>query len=352
MKIVSIVGARPQFIKCAPVSRELRKEHLEVLVHTGQHYDYGMSEIFFEELHIPKPDYNLNVGSGTHGKQTGTMLAGIEEVLLSETPDLVLVYGDTNSTIAGALAATKLQIKVAHVEAGLRSFDRSMPEEINRILTDHLSDILFCPTKTATDNLSNEGIKKGVSLVGDVMIDALEYNTIIAKKTSKILEKIGVTKGKYVAVTIHRPGNTDVKEHMVNIISALGESGENVVFPAHPRTVKFLEGYGLLANLPSNIMITAPLGYLDMLMLMGSANKVITDSGGVQKEAYMLKVPCITLRENTEWVETIESGWNVLVGADKERLIKAIYKPKENLPHHDLFGKDAAKKIATYLHNA
>ena len=349
MKILSVVGARPQFIKCAPVPRELRKKHKEVLVHTGQHYDHGMSDIFFEELHIPKPDYNLNIGSSSHGKQTGAMLAGIEDVLLNEKPDMMLVYGDTNSTIGGALAAAKLHVKVAHVEAGLRSFDRSMPEEINRVLTDHISDILFCPTKTAVENLAKEGIINGVNLVGDVMVDALEYNYGIAMKTSKIIEKLGVTPGKFLAVTIHRPGNTDVKEHMVNILSALGESGKEIVFPAHPRTVNYLKGYGLLETLPSNIQIIEPLGYLDMLMLMGSADKVITDSGGVQKEAYMLKVPCITLRDNTEWVETIESGWNVLVGANKELLLKMIHKPKEDLPHDDIFGRDATKKIADCL---
>lgn len=349
MKIVSIVGARPQFIKCAPVSRELRKTHREVLVHTGQHYDHGMSEIFFEELGIPKPDYNLSIGSGSHGKQTGAMLAGIEEILLNEKPDMVLVYGDTNSTIAGALAAAKLHINVAHVEVGLRSFDMDMPEEINRILTDHISNILFCPTQTAVDNLAKEGIIKGVILVGDVMVDAMEYNRMIAEKSSSIIEKLGVTRGKYLAVTIHRPSNTDNKEHMVNIISALGQSGEDVVFPAHPRTVKYLKEYGLLDSLQSNIKIIEPLGYLDMIMLMGSADKVVTDSGGVQKEAYMLKVPCITLRENTEWVETVVSGWNVLVGANKKHLLEMIRKPKEDLPHPDLFGRDTSKKIVNYL---
>lgn len=349
MKIVSIIGARPQFIKCSPVSRELRKKHHEILVHTGQHYDYGMSEVFFKELNIPEPDYNLNVGSDTHGRQTGAMLAGIEDVLLKEKPDLVLVYGDTNSTIAGALAAAKLHISVAHVEAGLRSFDRSMPEEINRVLTDHVSDLLFCPTQTAVDNLANEGIVKGVILVGDVMADALEYNKKIAEKASNITEKLGVIKGKYLAVTIHRPSNTDNKKHMSDIISALGESGEDVVFPAHPRTIKYLKEYGLLESLPGNIKLIEPLGYLDMLKLMSDADKILTDSGGVQKEAYMLKVPCTTLRENTEWVETLETGWNVLVGANKQKILDMIRKPKERLPHPDLFGKNAAKKITEAL---
>lgn len=349
MKIVSIIGARPQFIKCSPVSRELRRRHEEVLVHTGQHYDYGMSEVFFKELEIPEPDYNLGVGSGTHGRQTGAMLAGIEEVLLKERPDLVLVYGDTNSTIAGALAAAKLHVRVAHVEAGLRSFDRSMPEEINRVLTDHVSDLLFCPTQTAVDNLAREGIVEGVSLVGDVMADALEYNRKIAEKKSSILERLGLVKGSYLAVTIHRPSNTDDKKHLSDIIGALGECDAKVVFPVHPRTMKYMKEYGLLEGLPPNIMLTEPLGYLDMLKLMSNADKILTDSGGVQKEAYLLKVPCITLRENTEWVETLDTGWNVLVGADRQKILGAIREPREDLPHPDIFGQNAAKKIMETL---
>ncbi len=324
MKLISIVGARPQFIKCAPLSRELRKEHEEILVHTGQHYDREMSEIFFEELNIPKPDYNLGIGSGSHGEQTGKMLIEIEKVLLKEKPNLMLVYGDTNSTLAGALAAAKLHIKVAHVEAGLRSFDRSMPEEINRVLTDHISDLLFCPTQTAMDNLANEGIAAGVHLVGDVMVDALEYNLKIAEKKSRIIEELGLEKGKYLVITVHRPGNTDNRENMTNIIEALGELERTIVFPVHPRTEKCLREYGLVEKMPGNVKLIKPMGYLDMLMLMANAKKILTDSGGIQKEAYMLGVPCITLRENTEWVETLEGGWNVLVGADKCGIIEAL----------------------------
>lgn len=290
MKVVSVVGARPQFIKCAPVSRELRKKHEEVLV-----------------------------------------------------------YGDTNSTLAGALAAAKLHVKVAHVEAGLRSFDRGMPEEVNRVVTDHVSDFLFCPTRTAIDNLANEGITRGVSLVRDVMVDAMEYNRVLAEKTSRIIERLGLTKGKYLAVTVHRPSNTDSRERMADIISALGQSGEAVVFPVHPRTVKYLKEYGLLDRLPGNIQVVEPLGYMDMITLMASADKVVTDSGGVHKEAYMLKVPCITLRENTEWVEIISSGWNALAGANREKILEMIRKPKEDLPHPDLYGRDAARKIADAL---
>jgi len=338
MKIASVVGARPQFIKCAPVSRELRKEHEEVLIHTGQHYDHGMSEVFFEELAIPQPDYNLGIGSGTHGRQTGAMLGAIEDVLLKERPDRVLVYGDTNSTLAGALAAAKLHIPVAHIEAGLRSFDRTMPEEVNRVVTDHVSDLLFCPTETAVRNLANEGITIGVHLVGDVMLDAMNYNRAVAEEHSRVLEEVGVRPGEYLVVTVHRPSNTDDRENMAAILGALGEAGRPVVFPIHPRTRKCLAGYGLLADIPENVRVVEPLGYLDMIRLMAHAEKILTDSGGVQKEAYLLGVPCITLRENTEWVETVEAGWNVLVGADRERIVEAIWEFELGGSQKELFG--------------
>lgn len=350
MKILSIVGARPQFIKCAPLSRELRKVHQEILVHTGQHYDHDMSDIFFEELNIPKPDYNLGIGSGNHGEQTGKMLTEIEKVIIKTKPDMVLVYGDTNSTMAGALAAVKLRFGVAHVEAGLRSFDRSMPEEINRVLTDHISDILFCPTQTAVDNLSKEGITQGVYLVGDVMLDALSYNVGVAKMKSRIIEELGLEKKQYIVVTVHRPGNTDSFDNMRSIIGALGESGMPVVFPVHPRTEKFLQEYGLLERMPGNVRLIKPLGYLDMLMLMANARKILTDSGGIQKEAYMLGVPCITLRENTEWVETLEGGWNVLVGAEKEKISKAISNLAPMGAQRNVFGNSrASEKILDIL---
>jgi len=324
MKIVSIVGARPQFVKCAPLSRELRKSHREVLVHTGQHYDPEMSDIFFRELQIPEPDYHLEVGSGPHGEQTGLILARVEEVLEREEPDMVLVYGDTNSTLAGALAAAKMHIPVSHVEAGLRSFDQRMPEEINRVVTDHVSDLLFCPTETAVRNLANEGITNGVHLVGDVMVDALHFNREIARKNSSIQGRLGLIEKAYLVVTVHRPANTDNRANLENIIGALGEAGCPVIFPLHPRTRKYLSDYGMLDALPASILVTEPLGYLDMLRLMDGAEKIATDSGGVQKEAYLLGVPCITLRENTEWVETVEDGWNVLVGADRGKIVEAI----------------------------
>ena len=329
MKIVTIVGARPQFIKCAPISRALRAEHEEILVHTGQHYDANMSDVFFTELAIPAPDYNLGIGSGPQGEQTGRMLAEIEIVLQKEQPDMVLVYGDTNSTLAGALAAAKLHIPVAHVEAGLRSFDRSMPEEINRIMTDHISDLLFCPTQTAVDNLTAEGITKGVHLTGDVMVDALLYNMEIAEQSSTVLEDLNLeleqdlVKGEYYVATVHRASNTDTKENLQNIVEAFGEIGHPIVFLAHPRTVKYLKEYGLYDHLSKNIHLTEPLPYLDMLHLMRHAKMILTDSGGVQKEAYILKVPCVTLRENTEWIETLEGGWNVLVGTDKDKIVEA-----------------------------
>ena len=345
MKIVSIVGARPQFIKCAPVSRELRRVHEEILVHTGQHYDHGMSEVFFEELAIPKPDYNLGIGSGTHGRQTGAMLGAIEDVLQKEEPDVVLVYGDTNSTLAGALAAAKLHILVAHVEAGLRSFDRRMPEEVNRVLTDHASDLLFCPTETAARNLAVEGVTEGVFLVGDVMCDAMEYNRAIAEERSRVLEEVGVQPGGYLVVTVHRPSNTDSRENMAAIFGALGEAERPVVFPVHPRTRKYLGEYGLLERMPENVQVVEPLGYLDMLRLMAHAEKILTDSGGVQKEAYMLGVPCITLRENTEWVETVEAGWNVLVGAERESIIDAIRHFSPESQQKEIFGSGNASAL-------
>ena len=316
MKLTSIIGARPQFIKCAPLSHAIRREHEEIILHTGQHYDPGMSDVFFDELDIPRPDYNLGIGSGTHGAQTGRMLIEIEKILVKEQPDLVMVYGDTNSTLAGALAASKPHIRVAHVEAGLRSFDRTMPEEINRMLTDHISDLLFCPTKTAITNLGNEGITDRVYNVGDVMVDALQNNRKIAEERSTIITDLDLTPDEFMVATVHRPANTDDKENLSAIVEAFCSAGETIVFPIHPRTEKYLREYGLFDTLCEHVRVIPPVGYLDMLKLMAHSMKILTDSGGIQKEAYMLGVPCVTLRENTEWVETVEDGWNVLVGAD------------------------------------
>jgi UDP-GlcNAc3NAcA epimerase len=323
MKILTIIGARPQFIKAAPVSRELRKSHQEIIVHTGQHYDANMSDIFFEELNIPKPDYHLNVGSGTHGKQTGDMLIKIEEVCLKEKPDFVLVYGDTNSTLAGALAAAKLHIPIIHIEAGLRSFNKKMPEEINRIMTDHVSEYLFCPTETAVKNLQAENITKNVYNVGDVMYDAVLYNQNLAEQ-STILEKLGLQEKDYYLITLHRAENTDDQQKMTQIMNAFKQIDKKLVWPIHPRTKNKLQMYGIELNDIPNLHVIEPVGYLDMLKLEMGADKILTDSGGVQKEAYFLHVPCVTLREETEWIETLESHANILVGADTEKILKAV----------------------------
>jgi UDP-N-acetylglucosamine 2-epimerase len=324
MKIISVVGARPQFIKLSSLSKELRKKHTEIILHTGQHYDDELSSIFFSQLSIPKPDYNLGIGSAEHGGQTGRMLIGIEEVLLFEKPDLVVVYGDTNSTLAGALAAAKLKIPVAHVEAGLRSFVWTMPEEINRVLADHISSLLFCPTPTAVRNLKMEGITQGVHLVGDVMYDSFKKNLALAEKKSKILQKFNLSKREFYLLTLHRAENTESKDNLSKLVKILVGLDRQVVFPIHPRTQKKLSGFGLLDRLLSadNILLTEPVSYLDMLVLEKNARTILTDSGGVQKEAFFLKTPCLTLREETEWVETLKGGGNQLVGLDVSRITK------------------------------
>lgn len=340
MKIITVVGARPQFIKAAPVSKELRKHFDELLIHTGQHYDDNMSKIFFEELGIPMPDYNLKIGSGNHGKMTGEMLAKLEEIYLNEKPDCVLVYGDTNSTLAGALAASKLLIPVIHVEAGLRSFNKSMPEEQNRILTDNISKLLLVPTKDAEKNLKNEGIENGVYNIGDVMYDAVLMFKEKSEIKEDLLEKINVKKNDYILTTIHRAENTNDIERLKNIIEALNESNETIVLPLHPRTKKFIEQYGL--NFNNNIKIIEPVGYLEMLMLEANSKKIVTDSGGVQKEAYFMNKPCVTMRDETEWVETVEVGWNIIVGTNKDKILNGIksFNPKNNQP--DIFGDGKA----------
>ncbi|MBE0447873.1 MAG: UDP-N-acetylglucosamine 2-epimerase (non-hydrolyzing) [Actinobacteria bacterium] len=325
LKIATVVGARPQFIKSLLVSNEIRKTCREILIHTGQHYDHNMSVIFFEEMGIPEPDYNLGVGSGNQGAQTAQMLARIESVLIEEKPDALLVYGDTNSTLAGALAASKLHIPVAHVEAGLRSFDKKMPEEINRIVADHISDILFCPTQTAVDNLKNEGIAKGIELVGDVMYDlALRFGRI-AEERSDILNKLGLQPKEYLLATIHRSANTDEVKNLKVLLETFVESGERIIFPIHPRTRKVIDDIGLNDIIDgSHIRLIDPVGYIDFLKLEKNAAKILTDSGGVQKEAFFFAVPCITLRDTTEWIETVGSGWNILVNVDKELLLNQI----------------------------
>ena len=312
--ILTVVGARPQFIKAAPVSRALAGSFHEVLVHTGQHYDHGMSDVFFEEMEMRPPDFHLGAGGGTHAEQTGKMLIEIEKILDSVKPGYVLVYGDTNSTLAGALAAAKLHVPVAHVEAGLRSYNRLMPEEINRVLTDHISSLLFCPTDAAIENLAKEGITRGVERVGDVMYDALLHNLALARKRSTILLSLGLERGMYALATVHRAANTDDPARMKAILEALGSLSSPVVFPVHPRTRKMVRELGL--SVSDNVRLIEPVGHFDVLILQENADCILTDSGGMQKEAYLLGVRCITLREETEWVETVQAGWNRLAGVD------------------------------------
>ncbi|MCK4398728.1 MAG: UDP-N-acetylglucosamine 2-epimerase (non-hydrolyzing) [Methanophagales archaeon] len=349
MKIASVVGARPNFIKCAPLSREIRKVHNEIIIHTGQHYDYEMNKVFFDELKIPEPDYHLGVGSGNHGEQTGEMLKRTEKVLMNEEPDFVFAFGDTNSTLAGALAASKLHIKVGHIEAGLRSYDKSMPEEINRVLTDHCSDILFCPTETSVENLKREGVTNGVYLTGDVMVDALKGNIGIAEKKATILNELDLKPKGYCLATVHRAENTDDFNKLKSIVDAFCAI-ENLVFPCHPRTEKYLKDYGLWDRLIEKVRVIKPVGYLDMLVLEKNAKKILTDSGGVQKEAYIFKVPCITLRDTTEWIETVEDGWNVLVGANKEKIVKMSNEFEPKGKQRNVFGEgNASEKIAEII---
>jgi len=370
MKIITIVGARPQFVKAGAVSRAIQafnrscvpsKRILEIWVHTGQHYDYLMDRVFFEELELPKPNHHLGVGSGSHAKQTALMLERIESVLQTKKPDRVMVYGDTNTTLAGALAAAKLNIPVVHVEAGLRSYNRTMPEETNRLLTDHLSSFLFCPTRQSVRNLLKEGIKNGkekvVKQAGDVMYDSILYYSKIAEKRSTILKDLGpisnaecnpphptpLPRGErggvrgaelhtpnYYLATLHRAENTDDPNRLESILTALCEIGKEipVILPLHPRTRKRMEAYGLRPEESRNnkgIKLIDPLPYLDMIGLSKRARIILTDSGGVQKEAYWLRVPCITLRNETEWVETVKRGWNMLVGADVKKIVSAVH---------------------------
>lgn len=341
MKLITIIGARPQFIKAAPFSEEFRKKNEEILVHTGQHYDANMSDVFFEELGIPKPDYNLGVGSGSHGKQTAKMIEGIEEIILKEKPDGLLVYGDTNSTLAGALVASKLHIPVYHVEAGLRSYNKLMPEEQNRILTDHISNMLLCPTQTAVDNLSKEGIKTGVINTGDIMYDTVLRNINISNQKysngvwfEEIVRENGeiekLIENEYYLATIHRAENTNNSEKLSNIFRAFNELDKPVLLPIHPRTKKLIENLDVDLH---NVVIIKPVGYLLMLYLTSNAYMVVTDSGGLQKEAYFLKTPCTTLRDQTEWVETLNNEWNLLSHIDIEEIKAKVQRELTCLQH-------------------
>lgn len=350
IKIVTIIGARPQFIKAGSVSREIAHQVMngvnvkEVIVHTGQHYDGNMSDVFFEEMQIPKPDYFLGIGGKSHGAMTGQMIEKIEEILVKERPDWVMVYGDTNSTLAGAIAASKLNIKIAHVEAGLRSFNMKMPEEINRILTDRVSSLLFCPTKSAVDNLAHEGfgVQKGngqVFLTGDVMQDGAIFYKDFAQKP-KVFDILN----NFVLCTIHRAENTDDVIRLGNIMSALNEIAKDkqVILPLHPRTKKIIKDGNYDLN---NLTIVDPVGYLNMVWLIAHCSLVMTDSGGLQKEAFFFGKPCITLRDETEWVELIDNGFNVIVGAEKAKILKTfaeyVFQTDFNV---DLYGGGAASK--------
>lgn len=344
MRVLTVVGARPQFIKAAPVSRVLRRENEEFLLHTGQHYDDAMSELFFRELEIPAPDLNLEVGSGPHGAQTGAMLEGIEKVALQQRPDAVLVYGDTNSTLAGALVGAKLHIPIAHVEAGLRSYDRRMPEEVNRVVADHVSTLLFCPTDGAVENLAREGVTEGVRMVGDVMFDAFLQNLEVAHRSTGILAELGLEPGAYALLTVHRAENVDAPANLKAILDGVGRSGLRVVFPVHPRTRAAFAAGSITP--PSNIAVIDPVGYLEMLVLEENAEVVVTDSGGVQKEAYFAGKPCVTLRDTTEWTETVAAGWNVLVHTNADAIASSIRDFRPNAERPELFGDGhAAERV-------
>ncbi|HGY57256.1 MAG TPA: UDP-N-acetylglucosamine 2-epimerase (non-hydrolyzing) [Caldithrix abyssi] len=347
MKLATIIGTRPQFIKAATVSRLIKEisSVTEVIIHTGQHYDDNMSEVFFKQLQIPQPHYNLEVGSGSHGQQTGLMLQRIEQVLIKEKPDWVLIYGDTNSTIAGALAAVKLHILTAHVEAGLRSFNRKMPEEINRIATDRVSDVLFAPTQNAMDLLQKEGLEQRAVFSGDVMYDSILFYSELLNESHRppVLDSLDA----YYLATIHRPENTDNPQHLQSIFSAFSELDLPVVLPLHPRTRNLLDGI----RYNENVKIIDPVGYLQMLYLLRHSFKVLTDSGGLQKEAYFMQKPCLTLRDQSEWVETLEGNWNFIVAANKDMILEKI-QINEYGPQTLAFGNGrAAKKIVDHLTN-
>lgn len=348
MKIFSVVGARPEFVQVAALCRVLRESHDEVLVHTGQHYDEQMSTIFFEELGLPRPDYDLGVGSGTHAAQTAAMLPKLEELLVASSPDVVIVRGDTNSTLAAALAAAKCNIPIAHVEAGERSFVRSMPEEVNRVVADHLADIFFCASAKATSNLAAEGITRNVHHVGDVMYDALLFNLPKARQSSTVLSRLGLAPKTYYLATIHRADNTADPKRLAGLFAGLGSLDKPVVLPIHPRTAAAAASFGV--PVPNNVRVVPPFGYFDMLVAEENAAVIGTDSGGVQREAYCLSVPCVTLRDETEWTETVDAGWNRLAGADPAAIRASFEAARAPAGRPDIFGAgDAAKRIRRVL---
>jgi UDP-GlcNAc3NAcA epimerase len=340
VRVITIVGNRPQFVKAAAVSKRLRERHEEILLHSGQHYDDELSAVFFRELDLPAPDRELAVGSASHGLQLARIMHALEPVARELDPDLALVYGDTNTTLAGALACAKLGLPLAHVEAGMRSFDHTMPEERNRILADHLSELRLCSTSTAVGNLGAEGIGEGVRLVGDVMADVTLVMLPVARERSDVLARRGLERGAYLLVTAHRAGNVDSDASLAQLVELLESLPLAAVFPVHPRTRARLEATGTFTRLEAarGLVLVPPLGYLDFLELLDGAAAVLTDSGGVQKEAYLLRVPCVTLRETTEWVETVELGWNRLVGLDRERVLAALDDLGPPPSHPELYG--------------
>jgi UDP-N-acetylglucosamine 2-epimerase len=350
MRILSVVGARPEFVQVAALCRALREKHEEILVHTGQHYDDQMSAVFFEELNLPRPDYNLGVGSGTHAQQTAAMLPKLEQIIVERSPDIVVIRGDTNSTLAAALAAAKCDLPIAHVEAGERSFNRAMPEEINRVVADRLSSIFFCVGARAVENLAKEGITKEVHLVGDVMYDTLRFSLPLARARSTLLARLGLTPKNYYLATLHRAENTDDPKRLAGIFEGIGSLDRQVVLPIHPRTAAAVKSFGV--TVPPNVCVIEPLGYFDMLVAEENAASIATDSGGVQREAYCLSIPCVTLRDETEWTDTVDTGWNRLVGADPVAIRAGFAAAAARLPavKPEIFGMgDAAEKLTRAL---
>jgi UDP-N-acetylglucosamine 2-epimerase len=348
MKILSIVGARPQFIKLAPLSSKLKGLHEEIIVHTGQHYDYAMSEKIFLDLGIRTPDIHLGIGSGSHAYQTAEMMKMLESAMIENKPDLVIVFGDTNSTVAAALAAAKLKMKLLHIEAGLRSFNKAMPEEINRIVTDHVANYLFAPTQTAVKNLIHEGLEAATSLTGDIMVDTMKDNLKIALQKSDVLTDLNLQPDSFSLLTLHRDYNVDNPAILNNLLKQLGQIEGKIIFPVHPRTRKMLSS---LPDIPANIVITEPVGYLDFVTLEHASARIITDSGGIQKEAYILKKPCITLRTETEWVETVEEKWNLLISPTDQEIalkINSFITPEIQNP---VFGENVTDKMVKIINS-
>jgi UDP-GlcNAc3NAcA epimerase len=349
MKVVSIVGARPNFVKMGPVHKALIGSGIEhLIVHTGQHYDYEMSDIFFTDFDLPKPDIHLGVGSGSSCFQIGEIVKRLDQKLIETDIDLVLVYGDTNSTLAGALCANKCNIKIGHIEAGLRSYDSTMPEENNRILTDHLSDYLFAPTRNAVNNLRREKIRGKVSYTGDLSVEIISKIKVISKK-SKILDRLSLKSRSYLLLTMHRAENTSSRDYFIQLLKAFESLVDStIVFPIHPRTKKMFKTFGLLDRLLkcSNVKMLLPVGYIDFIALLQNALKVVTDSGGIQKEAYLLKIPCITMRKNTEWVETINGKWNILTGVDSKKIVTAVKSPDPSSKYSkSVFGNGRTSQV-------